>query len=222
MPHTLYMVATPIGNLADWSERARTVVLRVNAVFAEDTRVAMRLLRACGIQASVERYDHHSHARTWPRVLRALQEGDVAYVSDAGTPGVEDPGGRLVAAAIEAGFVVSPIPGPSAIMAALSVSGFPAERFVSFGFPPKRKGRQTFFDTVAATEGTTVLYESVHRIEKTLWRNCPASTHAPHPACARTHKDARATVPRYGGKRSWSSYNVYAKRRIHDRVRMRV
>ena len=130
--------------------------------------MALRLLRACGIQESVDRSDHHSHARTWPRVLRALREGGVAYVSDAGTPGVEDPGGRLVAAAIEAGFVVDPIPGPSAIMAALSVSGFPAERFVSFGFPPKKKGRQTFFDTVAATEGTAVLYESVHRIEKTL------------------------------------------------------
>lgn len=168
MPHTLYMVATPIGNVADWSTRAREVVFRVSVVFAEDTRVAMRLLRACGIQTVVKRYDHHSHARMWPHVERALNEGDVAYVSDAGTPGVEDPGGRLVAAAVSAGFAVSPIPGPSALMAALSVSGFPAERFVSFGFPPKKKGRQTFFDAVAATDGTAVIYESVHRIEKTV------------------------------------------------------
>lgn len=168
MPGTLYMVAVPIGNKADWSERAQNTVRQVSVVFAEDTRVALRLLRACGIEVPVKRYDHHSHYSMWPHVERALQEGDVAYMSDAGTPGVEDPGGRLVAAAVEVGFAVVPIPGPSAVMASLSICGFPAERFCVLGFPPKKKGRKTYFETLAQTHGTTVVYESVHRAQKTV------------------------------------------------------
>jgi len=168
MSGTLYMVATPIGNQADWSARAQETLARVDMVFAEDTRVALRLLRASHIATPVKRYDHHSHDRMWPEAERALKDGDIAYVSDAGTPGVEDPGGRLVEATVAAGFNVSPVPGPSALMAALSVSGFPAERFCVMGFPPKKKGRQTFFDTLAATHGTVVVYEAVHRIEKTV------------------------------------------------------
>ncbi|PIR47906.1 16S rRNA (cytidine(1402)-2'-O)-methyltransferase [Candidatus Uhrbacteria bacterium CG10_big_fil_rev_8_21_14_0_10_50_16] len=171
MSATLYMVATPIGNMKDISDRTRSTLSSVDVVFAEDTRVAQSLLQKLDINTPVERYDHHSHDRQSPAVLAYLQGGkDVAYVSDAGTPGVEDPGGRLVEAVTRTlpDVAISPIPGPSAIMAALSVSGFPADKFVVMGFAPKKKGRQTFFDTLAQTEGTVVLYEATHRIQKTI------------------------------------------------------
>ena len=168
---TLYMVATPIGNLQDVSDRTRSTLEGVDIVFAEDTRVAKRLLAALELQKPVERYDHHSHDKQWLRVATCLEEGKaVAYVSDAGTPGVEDPGGRLIEAlvATDPEVRVVPIPGPSAIMALLSVSGFPADAFSVLGFPPKKKGRRTFFDQLADTMGTAVLYESTHRIQKTV------------------------------------------------------
>ena len=137
------MVATPIGNLSDLSPRAKDVLSSVDVVFAEDTRVAKRLLNAFDIKTPVNRYDHHSHDKNVGVAIESLKKGDIAYISDAGTPGVEDPGGRLVAAAVEAGFGVVPISGPSAVMTALSISGFPAEHFCVEGFPPKKKGRQT-------------------------------------------------------------------------------
>lgn len=162
------MVATPIGNLNDLSPRAKDVLSSVGVVFAEDTRVAKRLLSSFDIATPVKRYDHHSHDKNVKVALMELGKGDIAYISDAGTPGVEDPGGRLVAAAVEAGFDITPIAGPSAVMTALSASGFAAERFNVEGFPPKKKGRQTYFDRIATIERTTVIYEAVHRIEKTL------------------------------------------------------
>ncbi|HBU27536.1 TPA: 16S rRNA (cytidine(1402)-2'-O)-methyltransferase [Candidatus Uhrbacteria bacterium] len=171
MKATLYMVATPIGNMQDVSDRTRSTLSGADIVFAEDTRVAQSLLQKLEITTPVERYDHHSHDRQVTTVLAYLREGkQVAYVSDAGTPGVEDPGGRLVAAVASQlpEVVISPIPGPSAIMAALSVSGFPADKFVVMGFAPKKKGRQSYFDRLAETEGTVVLYEATHRIEKTV------------------------------------------------------
>lgn len=171
MAATLYMVATPIGNMADLSDRARSTLAGVDIVFAEDTRVAGSLLKKIGAQVPVARYDHHSHDTQVKVVEVALQEGkSVAYVSDAGTPGVEDPGGRLVAYVAERlpEVVIVPIAGPSAIMTALSVSGFPADAFTVMGFPPKKKGRQTYFDTLSQTSGTVVVYESTHRIIKTV------------------------------------------------------
>lgn len=163
------MVATPIGNMGDMSPRAVETLRGVSTIFAEDTRVTGRLLSACGVKTTVRRYDHHSHARTAPMALSMLREGrDIAYVTDAGTPGVEDPGGRLVAAVVAEGVRVVPIPGPSAVMAALSVCGFPADRFTVMGFPPKKKGRELFLDLTAEMKGTVVVYESVHRIQKTV------------------------------------------------------
>lgn len=171
MSGTLYIVATPIGNMDDLSPRAQSTLASVDLVFAEDTRVAGSFLKKIGVSVPVKRYDHHSHDTQVKAVLATLEEGQsVAYVSDAGTPGVEDPGGRLVEAVVETlpDAVVTPIPGPSAVMAALSVSGFPADAFTVMGFPPKKKGRQTFFDRLSETDGTIAIYESTHRIQKTV------------------------------------------------------
>lgn len=163
------MVATPIGNMGDISQRAISTLKGAEVVFAEDTRVARSLLKKLDIETSVQRYDHHSHGKNIKNVLRALEEGrDIAYVSDAGTPGVEDPGGRLVEAVVQEGYDVSPIPGASAVIAALSISGFPADKFTVVGFPPKKKGRQTYFDRLSRIKGTVVIYESTHRILKTV------------------------------------------------------
>ncbi len=171
MTGTLFMVATPIGNLSDLSDRTRATLKSVDAVFAEDTRVAARLFDHMKIGVPVERYDHHSHDRQWHKVKEALASGkNVAYVSDAGVPGVEDPGGRLVAALVEAmpTVTITAIPGPSAVMCALSVSGFPADRFLVAGFAPKKKGRKKFFNELATQTVTVALYESTHRIQKTI------------------------------------------------------
>lgn len=168
---TLFMVTTPIGNLQDLSDRTRSTLESVDIVFAEDTRVARRLLDYLKIKRPIERYDHHSHERQWENVRHAIETGHkVAFVSDAGVPGVEDPGGRLVEALSRAlpEVVISPIPGPSAVMCALSVSGFPADHFLVAGFAPKKKGRKKFFDELATQAMTIALYESTHRIRKTI------------------------------------------------------
>lgn len=167
----LYIVATPIGNMQDVSNRMTSTLKSVDVVFAEDTRVAMSLLNKLEIKTNVKRYDHHSHDRQIKQVIEELSQGhDIAYVSDAGTPGIEDPGGRLVESVVcelpDAKIV--PIPGPSAIITALSICGFPADKFTVMGFAPKKKGRKTYFDNVASSKITTVLYESTHRIEKTV------------------------------------------------------
>ncbi|HJN84882.1 MAG TPA: 16S rRNA (cytidine(1402)-2'-O)-methyltransferase [Patescibacteria group bacterium] len=171
MPGTLYIVATPIGNMNDVSARMTSTLQSVDVVFAEDTRVAKSLLHKLDIKVTVKRYDHHSHEKQIRHVLEELEAGhDIAYVSDAGTPGIEDPGGRLVesVAKILPDAPIVPISGPSAIITALSVCGFPADKFNVMGFAPKKKGRQTYFDNVAASTITTVLYESTHRIHKTV------------------------------------------------------
>ncbi|NQV11860.1 16S rRNA (cytidine(1402)-2'-O)-methyltransferase [Candidatus Uhrbacteria bacterium] len=168
---TLYIVATPIGNMQDVSARMTSTLQSVDVVFAEDTRVAMSLLHKLEIKTTVKRYDHHSHDRQIKEVLDELEQGhSIAYVSDAGTPGIEDPGGRLVESVARdlPDALIVPIPGPSAIITALSICGFPADKFFVMGFAPKKKGRQTYFDNVAESTITTVLYESTHRIEKTV------------------------------------------------------
>ena len=165
------MVATPIGNMEDVSKRMISTLKSVDIVFAEDTRVGRSLLNKLAIKTRVERYDHHSHDKVIGKVIEVLEGGSsVAYISDAGTPGVEDPGGRLVQSALQAmpELRVVPVSGPSAVMTALSVSGFPADKFVVLGFPPKKKGRQSYFDKVAKISGTIAIYESTHRIEKTV------------------------------------------------------
>lgn len=169
MAGTLYLVATPIGNLQDISARALATLRLVALVACEDTRVTKRLLERYQISVPTVSYHHHSGDGALGRIIERLQNGDsVAYAADAGTPGVSDPGGKLVAAAAALGITVSPIPGPSAVTAVLSVAGFNTQRYTFFGFPPHKKGRQTFFRDVASCEHVAVFYESTHRIVKTI------------------------------------------------------
>lgn len=165
----LYVVATPIGNLEDISGRARDILSRVDLILCEDTRVTAKLLNA--IESTVPRESFHQHSTDAKRakiVERLTNSEAMALVSDAGTPGISDPGGKLVADAIAAGIDVIPIPGPSAAVALLSVSGFPTDTFTFLGFPPQKKGRGKFFDNIATIEHVVVFYESKHRIGKTL------------------------------------------------------
>ena len=166
----LYVVATPIGNMADLSERARTVIADVDIVAAEDTRHTGRLLATFDVRAElVSLHEHNEQARV-PRLVERLQAGaSIALVSDAGTPGVSDPGYRLVVAAHEARCRVVPIPGASAAIAALSAAGQPTDRFVFEGFLPARaNARRERLKTLATEMRTLVLYESSHRIGAAL------------------------------------------------------
>jgi 16S rRNA (cytidine1402-2'-O)-methyltransferase len=172
---TLFLVATPIGNLDDITLRAMRVLAEVPLIAAEDTRTARILLRRHGIgelpdgHAKLISYtDRNASART-PRILRALDEGDVALVADAGMPGISDPGHDLVAAALGAGHQVTPIPGASAVLAAVAVSGLPTRRFHYLGFLPKQSGpRRRALVQAAASGDTLVVFESPHRLRVTL------------------------------------------------------
>ena len=176
---TLYIVATPIGNLSDLTERARQVFTTVPTVLAEDTRRTAVLLRYVGATPRVWPYHRHTSSAKIDSLLNQLEQGDVALVSDAGTPGVNDPGGQLVAAAVRrygSSLKVVPVPGASAIMAAASVSGFPMDVFTALGFPPHKKGRQTFFNEVAAKPEAMIFYESPYRVQSAvdeLAKRCP-------------------------------------------------
>ncbi|OGL66452.1 16S rRNA (cytidine(1402)-2'-O)-methyltransferase [Candidatus Uhrbacteria bacterium RIFCSPHIGHO2_01_FULL_63_20] len=172
MPGTLYVVATPIGNLSDLSDRAKRTLSSVDAVLCEDTRVTAKLLAVIGAKRTLVSLHQHSDERKLKEVVARLEAGEsLALVTDAGTPGISDPGGILVEAVVAAlgdEARIIPIPGPSALVTALSVSGFPSDRFAFLGFPPHKKGRQTYFKELAGIETTVVLYESTHRILKTL------------------------------------------------------
>ena len=169
MSGILYIVATPIGNLQDLSPRAREVLASADFVLCEDTRVTGKLLKAFEIEAELSSLHQHSSDSDIAKAVDQLKAGaKLAYVSDAGTPGISDPGGKLVAAAVEAGIDVSPIAGPSALITAMSVTGFPTDKFTFLGFPPNKKGRNTYFKALADIEHTVGLYESKHRILKTL------------------------------------------------------
>jgi 16S rRNA (cytidine1402-2'-O)-methyltransferase len=167
---TLFVVATPIGNLDDLSPRAREVLGRADLIAAEDTRVTGRLLSHVGIKVRSLVLHDHNEEKVVPKLIEALESGNsVALVSDAGTPLVSDPGYRLVCAAHNAGITVSPIPGPSAPVAALSASGLPSDRFVFEGFLPTRQGGRKRRLEVLRPETRTVLYfESVHRVVETI------------------------------------------------------
>ncbi len=170
MAGTLYVVSTPIGNLEDLSPRARDVLARADIIACEDTRVTGKLLRRFGIRTpSVSYHEHNEHVRA-SELLGRLEEGkDVALVSDAGTPLVSDPGYRLVRAAREAGVAVRAIPGPSAVLAALAVSGLPTSRFTFVGFlPPKGRAREIAVFSLASFDHTVVLFESGARIARLL------------------------------------------------------
>ncbi len=172
MAGKLYIVATPIGNLQDITLRAVEVLKSVDLVLCEDTRVTKKLLDRFGITVPLLSYHQHSTLEKADRIASLLREGKIlALVSDAGTPGISDPGNKLVEEIVKApGADVSvvPVPGASAVVAALSISGFPCDRFVFLGFPPAKNKRKKFFETVLASEITAVFYESTHRIIKTL------------------------------------------------------
>jgi 16S rRNA (cytidine1402-2'-O)-methyltransferase len=169
MSGTLYMVGTPIGNLEDITFRAVRILQSVQAIACEDTRVSKHLLNHYAIQKPLIACHEHSHEAAHAKLIDRLRTGaSIAYISDAGTPGVNDPGGKLVAAAFAAGIKVETIPGPSALTAAISVSGFPMDEFVYLGFVPHKKGRETMFREIAARATPSVFFESTHRIEKTL------------------------------------------------------
>ncbi len=167
---TLYIVATPIGNLEDVTLRALRILKEVHCIAAEDTRRTKKLLNAYGIRTPlVSLYDHTERSRT-PSLIRRLQEGqDIAYVADAGTPGISDPGYVLVNGAIQASIPVVPVPGPTASIAALCVSGLPMNRFLFAGFLPARPpARRRFLESLKAEEGTLLFYESPARLTESI------------------------------------------------------
>lgn len=169
-PGTLYVVATPLGNPRDITLRALDVLGTVDLVAAEDTRDTGRLLAAHGIRTATTAYHEHNESARTPGLLEKLAKGQsIAVVSDAGTPTVSDPGYRLVTAAVEAGIPVIPIPGPSAAITALSVSGLPSDRFLFVGFPAKKKKqRKEQLARVANETATLIFYESPKRIVSLL------------------------------------------------------
>ncbi|MBN2079366.1 MAG: 16S rRNA (cytidine(1402)-2'-O)-methyltransferase [Spirochaetes bacterium] len=170
-PGTLYIVATPIGNLEDFTYRAAaTLREKVDYIYCEDTRQTRKLLGHYGISVETRSLHAHSSPRKVEEALRLLREGrSIAYLTDSGTPGISDPGGALVAAARGAGIPVSPIPGPSALSAIASVSGFRGRRIIFCGFLSRKEGkRDRELLALRDLEGTIVLYESPHRIEKLL------------------------------------------------------
>lgn len=167
----LFIVATPIGNLQDLTARGREVLSGVKLVFAEDTRVAAKLLAHIGATPRVIALHHHTEGAAMAKAIAELESaGEAALVSDAGTPGISDPGNQFIRELLDRAMDVeiTPIPGPSSITAALSICGYPTDRFRVLGFPPHKNKRNKYFDEVAATEEAVVVLESVHRIKKTL------------------------------------------------------
>ncbi|OGN08064.1 MAG: 16S rRNA (cytidine(1402)-2'-O)-methyltransferase [Candidatus Yanofskybacteria bacterium RIFCSPHIGHO2_01_FULL_45_42] len=165
------MVSTPIGNLEDITLRAITVLGNVDLILAEDTRVTKILLDRYNIKKGLVSYHQHSTLNKIERVIDELRKGkDIALVSDAGTPGINDPGGFLVRKILEAlpDVKIIPIPGANAAIAALSISGVPADEFLYLGFPPHKKGRKKFFEQISQAKQTIVFYESKYRILKAL------------------------------------------------------
>jgi 16S rRNA (cytidine1402-2'-O)-methyltransferase len=166
---TLYIVSTPIGNLDDITHRAVKTLSSVDLIAAEDTRKTRILLDHYGISKPMLSYfDHNERFRSAQLVEKLLAGQSVALVSDAGTPGISDPAYRVVRESIERGITVVPIPGASAMLAALVVSGLPTNSFVFEGFLPLKKGRKTKLESLRSEKRTVILYESPHRIVKTL------------------------------------------------------
>ncbi|MDP3093192.1 MAG: 16S rRNA (cytidine(1402)-2'-O)-methyltransferase [bacterium] len=168
----LYIVATPIGNLQDIGSRAIEVLKGADLILAEDTRVTKKLLNHYNIRTPVLSYHQHSQLQKVDSILKLLERGkNLALVSDAGTPGISDPGNKLVrevAESLSDKVAIVSIPGPSALAAAASVCGFPMDKFLFLGFPPAKNKRQRFFKEVLESKYPVVLYESSHRILRTL------------------------------------------------------
>ena len=169
---TLYIIGTPIGNLKDITLRALEVLKEVDLILCEDTRVTKKLLEHCQIKKPLLSYHQHSKLKKVNYILELLKQGkNLALVSDAGTPGISDPGNLLVYEAIERlreKVEIIPIPGPSAATAAASISGFPMDKFLFLGFPPTKRKRKKFFQEVIGSKYPVIFYESPYRIIKTL------------------------------------------------------
>lgn len=166
---SLYIVATPIGNLSDITFRAIEILKSVDFIACEDTRVTRRLIDHYDIDTKLISYHQHSKLIKIDYIIDLLKSGkSIALVSDAGTPAISDPGGKLVEQVYQTGILIIPIPGPSAITMLLSASGLPSDRFEFLGFLPHKKGREKLFNKITESKGTIVFYESVHRIMKTL------------------------------------------------------
>ena len=170
MPGTLFVVATPIGNLEDITLRALRVLREVNVIAAEDTRRTARLLARHGISVPTVSFHEHNTRTRLPQLLSRLRRGDsIALVTDAGTPGISDPGVELVQAAVDGGILIDPIPGVSAALTAAVASGFPLVPLTVLGFPPPRsQDRMNWFKTISATTWTMTFFEAPHRIAQTL------------------------------------------------------
>lgn len=165
----LYVVATPIGNLSDMTFRAVDTLLHVDLIACEDTRVTSRLLRHYDIATQTTSHHHHTKDDKTQQIIDEIIAGkNVVVVTDAGTPGVSDPGNKLVARALENGVTVVPIPGGTALTTLVSVAGIDMQQFVFLAYPPHKKGRQTFFTRVVNSDVPVVYYDSVHRVVKNL------------------------------------------------------
>ena len=167
----LYIVATPIGNLEDISQRALDTLKHVDYILCEDTRVTKKLLDRYNIKTSTLSYFQHSKVSKVNKIIDLLKEGkDLALVSDAGTPGISDPGNKLIESVVKElpEVKIEPIPGASAVISALSISGLPTDKYVFYGFLPHKKGKETILKEIINNKFTSVFYESTHRILKTL------------------------------------------------------
>ena len=165
----LYVTATPIGNLEDITLRALRILKEVDFVACEDTRVTSKLLNHYSIQKTLISYHQHSELKKLDLIINKLKEGkNIALVTDAGTPGISDPGNMLVAEAIKNNIEIHPIPGSSALASMISVAGIDLQKFLFLGFPPHKKGRETFFKEAIDSKYPAVYYESPHRFIKNL------------------------------------------------------
>ena len=166
---TLFIVATPIGTLGDMTFRAVETLKSVDLVAAEDTRTAKKLFAKFDVHTQLLAFHAHSSLKTAENIIKQIKNGkSVALISEAGTPGISDPGYVLVHTAVEAGVKVVPIPGASAVITALSASGLPTDKFVYLGFLPTKKGRKTIMESLREEKRTVVFYESPHRVQKTI------------------------------------------------------
>lgn len=165
----LYLVPTPIGNLEDITLRAIRILKETELIFAEDTRVTKRLLQHLEIQKSLHPFHAHNEHKSLRSAIDKIKAAENAVlVSDAGTPGISDPGFLLIRECIREGFDIECLPGPTAFVPAIVASGFPCDKFVYEGFLPHKKGRQTLLKKIAEEERTTIVYESPHRLQKCL------------------------------------------------------
>ena len=165
----LYVVATPIGNLKDFTFRAIDTLKEVDFVFAEDTRNSIQLMKHYNIETKIDSYHEHNSVKNTPKIINLLNEGNnIALISDAGTPTISDPGYKLIRACIDEKIDIVPIPGASAVTTALSASGLPSDSFFFLGFLPHKKGRKKKISFLKSLDNTIIIFESPHRLLKTL------------------------------------------------------